>query len=97
MLAQGVCEATIPGIRGEGRIKGWMVYGSNLLTSLPNPKQTIEAIEQLDFLVTVDVLPAEIVGWSDVVLPEATYLERCDELLNPYYKQPYVAVRQPAV
>jgi len=97
VLAQGVCEATIPGIRGEGRIKGWMVYGSNLLLSLPNPKQTIEAIEQLDFLVTVDVLPAEIVGWSDVVLPEATYLERCDELLNPYYKQPYVAVRQPAV
>jgi len=97
VLAQGVCEATIPGIRGEGRIKGWMVYGSNLLLSLPNPKQTIEAIEQLDFLVTVDVLPAEIVGWSDVVLPEATYLERCDELLNPYYRQPYVAVRQPAV
>jgi len=96
-LAQGICEATIPGIRGEGRIKGWMVYGSNLPSSLPNPQQTYQAIEQLEFLVTVDVLPAEIVGWSDVVLPEATYLERCDELLNPYFRQPYVAVRQPAV
>ena len=97
VLAQGVCEATVPGIRGESRIKGWMVYGSNLPLTLPNPKQTYEAIERLEFLVTVDVLPAEIVGWSDVVLPEATYLERCDELLNPYYRQPYVAVRQPAV
>jgi thiosulfate reductase/polysulfide reductase chain A len=96
-LAQGICEATIPGIRGEGRIKGWMVYGSNLPSSLPNPQQTYQAIEELEFLVTVDVLPAEIVGWSDVVLPEATYLERCDELLNPYFRQPYVAVRQPAV
>jgi len=97
VLAQGVCEATIPGVRGEPRIKGWMVYGSNLPMALPNPRQTYQAIEQVEFLVTVDVLPAEIVGWSDVVLPEATYLERCDELLNPYFRQPYVAVRQPAV
>jgi thiosulfate reductase/polysulfide reductase chain A len=97
VLAQGVCDATIPGARGDARIKGWMVYGSNLPMSLPNPQQTYRAIAELEFLVTVDVLPAEIVGWSDVVLPEATYLERCDELLNPYYRQPYVAVRQPAV
>jgi thiosulfate reductase/polysulfide reductase chain A len=97
VLAQGVCEATIPGIRGESDIKGWMVYGSNLPTTLPNPEQTYRAIQELDFLVTVDVLPAEIVGWSDVVLPEATYLERCDELLTPSYRQPYIAVRQEVV
>jgi thiosulfate reductase/polysulfide reductase chain A len=97
VLAQGVCEATIPGVRGESNIKGWMVYGSNLPTTLPNPEQTYKAIQELDFLVTVDVLPAEIVGWSDVVLPEATYLERCDELLTPSYKQPYIAVRQEVV
>ena len=96
-LAQGICEATIPGVRGESNIKGWMVYGSNLPTTLPNPEQTYRAIQELDFLVTVDVLPAEIVGWSDVVLPEATYLERCDELLIPSYKQPYIAVRQEVV
>jgi thiosulfate reductase/polysulfide reductase chain A len=32
-----------------------------------------------------------------VVLPESTYLERCDEVWSPYYKQPFIAVRQPAV
>jgi thiosulfate reductase/polysulfide reductase chain A len=32
-----------------------------------------------------------------VILPENTYLERFDELHNPPYKTPYVAVRQPAV
>jgi len=97
VLAQGICEATIPGVRAAPAIRGWMVYGSNLPTTLPNPAQTYEAIQQLDFLVTVDVLPAEIVGWSDVVLPEATYLERCDELLTPSYRQPYIAVRQEVV
>ncbi len=97
VLAQGLCEATIPGVREAEHIKAWMVYGSNLPTSIPNPEQTRKAIQELEFLVTVDVLPAEIVGWSDIVLPEATYLERCDELYTPYYRQPYIAVRQEVV
>ncbi|MBT3218799.1 MAG: molybdopterin-dependent oxidoreductase, partial [Proteobacteria bacterium] len=87
LLASGVCDATIPGVSSYD-IKAWVVYGTNLLQSLPNPKHTIKAIQELEFLVSIDVLPAEICGWSDVVLPESTYLERCDELWNPYYKQP---------
>ena len=98
VLAQGVCDATIPGgLRSDASIKAWMVYGSNLPTTLPNPEQTYKAIQALDFLVTVDVLPAEIVGWSDVVLPEATYLERCDEPWAPAYRESYVTVRQEVV
>jgi len=42
-------------------------------------------------------LPAEICGWSDIVLPESTYLERCDDVFAPYYKEPFVAIRQPVV
>ncbi len=97
VLAPGVCDAAITGVRGDSAIKAWMVYGSNLPTTLPDPENTYKAIQELDFLVTVDVLPAEIVGWSDVVLPEATYLERCDELYNPWWREPYVAVRQEVV
>lgn len=96
VLAQGLCNATIPGLHDRD-LKGWMVYGSNLPTTLPDPRRTYEAIQKLDFLVTIDVLPAEICGWSDIVLPECTYLERCDELHNPFYKEPYVAVRQEVV
>jgi len=95
-LASGLCDATIPG-KAPYPIKAWFVYGTNLITSLPAPRQTMKAIQELEFIVSVDVLPAEICGWSDVVLPESTYLERCDEIWNPYYKQPFVAVRQPAV
>lgn len=97
VLAQGVCDATVPGVRDDRRIHGWMVYGSNLPTTLPNPERTYRAIQELDFLVTVDVLPAEIVGWSDVVLPEATYLEREDDLWAPSFRRPFVAVRQQVV
>jgi thiosulfate reductase/polysulfide reductase chain A len=98
ILTQGVCDASIPGgLNGGRNIKGWMVYGTNLLGALPDQEKTRRAIQELEFIVTVDVLPVEIVGWSDVVLPEATYLERCDELLNPSWRQPYVAVRQEVV
>ncbi len=95
-LASGLCDATIPG-KAPNPIKAWMVYGTNLIQSLPNPKQTQEAIQALDFIVSIDVLPAEICGWSDVVLPECTYLERCDEVWAPAYKQPFIAVRQQVV
>ncbi len=96
VLASGVCDATLPG-HAEYDVKAWFVYGTNLVKSLPNPDHVREAIQNLEFMVAVDVLPAEICGWADVVLPEATYLERCDEVHAPGYKVPYLAVRQPVV
>ncbi len=96
VLASGLCDATIPG-KAPYDLKGWMVYGTNLLQSLPDPRQVQKAIQELDFIVSIDVLPTEICGWSDVVLPESTYLERYDDVWAPAYKQPFVALRQPAV
>jgi thiosulfate reductase/polysulfide reductase chain A len=95
-LASGLCDASIPG-KAAYDIKGWMVYGTNLIQALPAPEKTKQAIRELDFIVAIDVLPAEITGWADVVLPEATYLERCDEVYAPPYKVPFLAIRQPAV
>lgn len=96
VLASGLCMASIPGA-AEYDIKGWLVYGTNLLMALPNPEDVKRAIQALDFIAVVDVLPAEIVGWADVVLPESTYLERCDEIDTPPWKVPFAAVRQEVV
>ena len=49
-----------------------------MLESIPQPQQTLEAIEKLDFLCVVDVMPVDQVAYADLVLPEATYLERYD-------------------
>jgi len=95
-LASGLCNATVPG-SSVYDVKGWMVYGTNLPLTLPDPANTARALQALDFIVAIDVLPAEICGWADVVLPEATYLERCDELDAPAYKEPFIAVRQEVV
>jgi thiosulfate reductase/polysulfide reductase chain A len=96
VLTQGMRDATIPGT-ADYDIKAWIVYGTNLPLSLPQPKKTLEAIQKLDFMVAIDIQPAEICGWADVVLPECTYLERYDDLFVPYYERPFVALRQPAI
>jgi thiosulfate reductase/polysulfide reductase chain A len=95
-LASGICDASIPG-SSIYDVKGWFVYGTNLPTTLPKPENTYKALQNLDFVVACDVLPAEITGWADVVLPESTYLERCDEIHIPAYKEPFAAIRQPVV
>ena len=96
VLANGVCDATIPGT-GAYDFKGWIVYGTNLIQALPEPAKTRKAIQELDLLVAIDVLPAEIVGYADVVLPECTYLERWDDVGPTPWREPFVAIRQPAV
>lgn len=86
-------------IRAEGdpKIKGMLVYGSDLLNNIPYPDQTLEALKKLELLVVVETMPIELTGWADVVLPDTTYLERYDDLANPPWKIPYVALRQPVV
>jgi thiosulfate reductase/polysulfide reductase chain A len=96
VLASGLCDATVPG-HALYDLKGWLVYGCNLVQAMPNRKELIEKMQHLDLLVAVDVLPSEIAGWADVVLPECTYLEREDDLSTPPWRRPFVALRQAAV
>ncbi|MGK9369874.1 molybdopterin-containing oxidoreductase family protein [Melioribacter sp. Ez-97] len=94
-ITTGIREATITG--KPYPIKGWFIYATNLIQALPNQEETIKAIQNLDLLVVVDVIPSEIAGWADVVLPESVYLERYDELNTAPFREPFVSLRQPVV
>ncbi len=94
-ITTGIREATLTG--EPYPIKGWLVYATNLLQSLPGQAETIRAIQNLDLLAVVDVVPSEIAGWADVVLPETVYLERYDDLNVEFFREPFVALRQPVV
>ncbi|MBZ5549024.1 MAG: molybdopterin-dependent oxidoreductase [Acidobacteriia bacterium] len=95
-LTQGLVQATINA--SPYPIKGWVVYGQNILESIPQRQNTLKAIEQLEFMAVVDVLPVEQTSYADLVLPEATYLERYDPpAFVTTAKRPYVAIRQPAI
>jgi thiosulfate reductase / polysulfide reductase chain A len=78
-------------------IKGLIIYGVNALETIPMRERTIEALKKLDFVMVIDVLPMEHVAWADVVMPEASYLERYDELFTVAHKTPYIAMREPAI
>ncbi|HSL89327.1 MAG TPA: molybdopterin-dependent oxidoreductase [Ignavibacteriaceae bacterium] len=94
-ITTGIREATLSG--KPYPIKGWLVYATNLLQALPNEEETIKAIQNLDLMVVVDVIPSEIAGWADVVLPESIYLERHDDLNVEWFRDPFIAIRQPVV
>ncbi len=95
-LSSGICDATIPSAERNCSFKGWIVYGTNLIQTLPQPQKTLEAIQNLELLVVVDIMPSEITGWADVVLPECTYLERYDDLRISQGRVASVALRAPA-
>ena len=78
-------------------IKGLVLYGTNLFHTVPNVPRTKAALQNLDFVLAVDVLPQDHINWADVVLPEATYLERYDDLWACGHKTPYIALREPAI
>jgi len=94
-VANGLRDATRTG--KPYPIKAWLIYGTNLIQTLPNQAETIEAMQKLDLVVAVDTMPAEVTGWADFILPECTYLERYDELNAPGFRIPFVSLRQPVV
>ena len=94
-ITTGIRAATLTG--QPYPVKGWLVYATNLLQALPSQDETIRAIQNLDLMAVVDVVPSEIAGWADVVLPETTYLERYEDLNVEFFREPFVALRQPVV
>ncbi len=73
---------------------GWLVSRQNPCLSIPDRQKTLEALSKLDFIAVVDVIMNDTSWFADVVLPEASYLERYDPLNVVDGK---VYLRQPAV
>jgi thiosulfate reductase/polysulfide reductase chain A len=73
---------------------GWFVSRQNPVLSLPDRRRTLEALNRLDFIVDVDVVLNDTAWLADVVLPEASYLERYDPLAvignQAFLRQPVI-------
>jgi thiosulfate reductase/polysulfide reductase chain A len=73
---------------------GWFISRQNPVLALPDREKTLEAFGKMDFIVTVDIIMNDTAWFSDVILPEASYLERYDPLLpvssNIYIRQPVI-------
>ncbi|HEY4690560.1 MAG TPA: molybdopterin-dependent oxidoreductase [Anaerolineae bacterium] len=73
---------------------GWFIARQNPALSLPDRAKTLEAFGKLDFIVTVSVLPNDTEWYADVILPEASYLERYDPV---YVLDNRIFLRRPVV
>ncbi|HSQ16754.1 MAG TPA: molybdopterin-dependent oxidoreductase [Anaerolineales bacterium] len=73
---------------------GWFISRQNPIMSLPDRGRTLQAFARMDFIATVDIIMNDTAWYSDVVLPEASYLERYDPLL-PVGERAFI--RQPVV
>lgn len=73
---------------------GWFISRQNPILSLPDRQRTLEAFGKMDFIVTVDAILNDTAWFSDVVLPESSYLERFDPLSvvdgKIYLRQPVI-------
>jgi len=78
-------------------IKGMMIYKQNVLASVPDRAKTVKMMDQMDFICTIDITMSDAAWYSDVVLPEATYLERLDPIESLGGPVPVAVFRQPAV
>jgi thiosulfate reductase/polysulfide reductase chain A len=73
---------------------GWFIARQNPVLSLPDRQRTLEAFGKMDFIAVVDILPNDSAWFADVILPEASYLERYDPLLpvgdKAWLRQPVI-------
>ncbi len=63
-------------------VKAFFAYRHDPLISMPDPEAQKKAFDNLDLLVVIDVNYSETANYADVILPEATYLERDNILMT---------------
>ena len=78
-------------------IGAYFAYRHDPLTGLPDPEATKKALDRLNLLVSIDVRYSETGWYSDVILPESTYLERANILCQMNGPVPLFAMRDQAI
>jgi len=60
---------------GEGQIRAIVTIAGNPVLSTPNGRQLAKALEQLEFMVAIDIYINETTQYADIILPTTTGLE----------------------
>lgn len=94
-LSNGIYRATLS--EQPYPIKAWLIYDTNPLghTAVENGK-IFEAMKKLDFIMSADTQMNDTAYFSDIVLPESTYLER-DDVFIQRDEVPFVTIRKAAI
>ncbi len=66
----------------HGELKGMYIMGENPVVTDPNQNHTIEALENLEFLVVQDIFHTETTPYADVILPASSFAEKDGTFVN---------------
>jgi len=64
----------IDGIR-EGKVKALVVFGANPVVSYPDANRVQQALEEVEFLLVMDIFPTSTTELAHVLLPAASFAE----------------------
>ncbi len=78
-------------------LKALIAYRFDPLMSIPDTNYTRKALDKLDLIVSIEINYSDIAWYSDVILPESTYLERMDSPQQANGLKPQIFLRQQAV
>ena len=78
-------------------VKALINYRFDPLMSIPDTNLTKRALDKLDLIVTIDINYSDVAWYSDVILPESTYLERTDCIQQMNGLKPQMFLRKQAV
>ena len=78
-------------------LKALLTAGGNGFTNSTDYDTVRKALMNMDFYVAADVMPNEMNSYADILLPEASYLERYDDLQIGGAREGFIALREPAM
>jgi thiosulfate reductase/polysulfide reductase chain A len=73
-----------------------MMRKHNPMSGVPNTKKTEEFLKKMDLNVMIDILPSDTTMFADVILPEASYLERTSPVASYGALEPAIVMRKQA-
>lgn len=78
-------------------IKALINHRFDPIFSIPNTNLNKKAFDKLDLMVTIEINYSDTAWFSDVILPESTYLERLDPIQQVDGLKPQMFLPMPAV
>jgi anaerobic selenocysteine-containing dehydrogenase len=80
-------------------VKAMMVTGANPVITMPDADRVVQALQNLDLLVVIDLFMTDTAALAHVVLPACSFLERYGLCTNyrVMHGEPYVAMKNKCV
>ena len=78
-------------------IKAWIAMRHDPFSGMPDPEKQKLAMDKCDLLVSIDTNYSEFGWYSDIILPESTYLERDTPIVMQKGLKPRLTLRRKAI